>query len=61
MSEPTITVNGEVLSLGQVMTVRVALTSFVDQMRTEGLGEGYQGLTEGYIARGQEVLEMMIQ
>jgi hypothetical protein len=61
--EPKITVNGEELTPGQAMTLRVALTKFVADMRDEGLGDDEMGkhLAKGYIERGNEVLQFMLK
>lgn len=49
--EPTITVNGVLLSEGQAMTVRVALESFAIDLTENGLGSDEHGrkMTEGYL------------
>lgn len=47
--EPTITINGAVLSSAEAMTVRVALSSF-DRSLADGLGDDERGraITAGY-------------
>lgn len=49
--EPIETLNGVALSIGQAMTLRVALESFAMSLQTEGLGddESGRGLTKGYL------------
>jgi len=42
MSEPTITMNGTTLTIGQAMTVRVALGSFLFDLK-DGLGDDEHG------------------
>lgn len=63
IDEPLITVNGVTLSVGQAMTVRVALTSFVSEMQTDGLGDDEHGieLAKSYADRGNEVLRIMLR
>jgi hypothetical protein len=66
MSQPKelkITVNGVELSHGQSMTLRCALTSFVSEMATEGLGNDETGkaIARGYTDRGNEVLKIMLE
>jgi hypothetical protein len=62
MTEPKITVNGVELSVGQAMTLRVALTSFIFGMKEDGLGDDEHGIAmaSGYIDRGSEVLLLML-
>ena len=45
------------------MTVRVALTSFVSEMQTDGLGDDEHGieLAKSYADRGNEVLRIMLR
>lgn len=63
MSEPTITVNGYQLSLGQAMTVRVALETFALTLSHEGLGSDQtgKGICAGYLARINEIRSMMFE
>ena len=41
--EPDITINGQPLSEGQSMTLRVALNLFVHSLQTDGLGNADHG------------------
>lgn len=61
MNEPRITINGTVLTVGQSMTLRVALGSFMAQLQQEGLGDDVHGkaMTQAYKARGLEVAVLM--
>lgn len=60
--EAKIIVNGVELSLGQSMTLRVALTTFIGDMKRDGLGDDEMGnaIANGYIDRGEEVLLLML-
>lgn len=60
MDEPTITINGQTLSVGQAMTVRVALSAFQFGLK-DGLGDDEHGkaMTAGYQARLSEIFQMM--
>lgn len=61
--EPRITVNGVELSLGQAMTLRVALTTFHMEMgQPEALGKDEHGLitARNYRQRAEEVLVLMV-
>lgn len=59
--EPTITVNGSLLTVGQAMTVRVALGAFALDLRTDGLGDDQHGtdITRAYLVRIKEVMQKM--
>ena len=59
--EPTITVNGSLLTVGQAMTVRVALGAFAIDLRTDGLGDDQHGtdITRAYLVRIKEVMQKM--
>lgn len=61
-AEPDIIINGQVLSPGQAMTLRVALSGFLSNMRDEGLGDDDTGksIAAGYLARGAEVEALML-
>jgi hypothetical protein len=41
--EAAVTVNGESLTSGDVMTIRVALNSFICELAERGLGDDYHG------------------
>jgi hypothetical protein len=51
MDEPTIVVNGTTLSVGEAMTMRVALASFASDLALKGLGDDYHGrtMTDAYM------------
>jgi len=51
-TEPTITINGVVLTTGEAMTMRVALEAFATDLLEHGLGDDEHGraMTESYIA-----------
>lgn len=61
MDEPNITINGKQLTIGQAMTIRVALESFCMSLWSEGLGDDAHGkaMTEGYLARAAEIRALM--
>jgi hypothetical protein len=44
MQEANITINGVTLTLGQSMTLRIAVTAFWVDMRENGLGEDEEGI-----------------
>jgi hypothetical protein len=58
--EPYITINGTPLTLGQAMTVRVALSSFVASLQ-DGLGDNEHGLqmTTAYRERLTEIIKLI--
>ena len=60
MSEPVITINGALLTAGQAMTVRVALSAFGLDLQ-DGLGNDKHGkaMTEGYQARLTEIFKLI--
>lgn len=61
--ESLVTINGTQLTVGQSMTLRVALTSFVHEMgQPNALGDDSSGrdIADGYHRRGSEVLQLMI-
>lgn len=57
MSEPTITINGQQLTDGQAMTVRVAIEHFASNLTAEGPGDDEHGraMTKGYLDRISEI------
>lgn len=61
MNEPIITINGKVLTTAQALTIRVAVSSFLMDMREEGLGDDDHGkkMAGLYIERASE-LELMM-
>lgn len=62
MDEAIIVINGVSLNIGQSMTLRVAVTSFLTNMQNEGLGEDPAGksMAEAYIARASEIEELLV-
>lgn len=61
MSEPSITINGAVLTEGQAMTVRVALEDFASYLHADGLGPDKIGtdMTAGYLRNIREIRRLM--
>lgn len=61
--EAKISVNGIPLTVGQSMTVRVALSSLMFSMRDDGLGDDDHGkrMSKAYADRAQEVLKMILE
>lgn len=59
--EPEITINGFKLSVGQAMTVRVALSTFMIGIQEDGLGddEHSKRMAEAYKARCVEIIGIM--
>lgn len=59
--EPARTLNGKALTLGQALTLRVALESFASELMTRGLGEDDYGraMTTGYLTRIDELRTIM--
>ena len=55
-TEPEITINGKKLSIGETMTVRVALESFVLSLNEEGLGPDAVDLTSGYLKQARSIM-----
>ena len=55
------TIDGVPLTLAQVMTLRVAVSSFLTDLGANGLGDDVHGETMArlYIARGSEVEAML--
>lgn len=58
--EPNIVINGKLLTVGQAMTVRVAIGSFLMSLE-EGLGDDEHGkaMTEAYRTRIREICGLM--
>lgn len=63
MNEAIVTVNGVQLTVGQSMALRVAIGSFAESMRVNGLGDDPHGkaMAEAYVARASEIEELMIK
>lgn len=61
MSEAKITINGKELSYAESMTVHVAISSFMMELKHEGLGEDETGkqITKNYIKNCKEILNKM--
>ena len=55
--EPVITINGHTLTLGEAMTVRVAIGSFILSLQEEGLGDDPHGkfMTDAYMDRCRDI------
>jgi hypothetical protein len=55
--EPTITINGVLLTNAEAMTVRVAIENFAMDLRNDGLGEDEHGrtMTRLYLAQIDEI------
>jgi hypothetical protein len=63
MIEAIVTINGVQLTVGQSMTLRLAVASFLTTMQNEGLGEDGAGkaMADAYIARASEIEQLLIQ
>ncbi len=61
MNEPIITINGHLLTVGQSMTLRVALENFANSLVADGLGDDDVGvlLCGGYQDRITEIRVLM--
>ncbi len=61
MSESLITINGVLLSEGQSLSVRVAIESFIIQLKIDGLGNDDRGnqITKSYLERLGEIQELI--
>lgn len=59
--DPAIIINGHTLTNAQAMTVRVALGSFLMDLKTHGLGDDEHGrhMTEGYRRALVEIIRLM--
>lgn len=59
--EVTVTINGQVLTPGQVLTVRVSLSAFASTLESIGLGDDEQGagLAESYLENIRSTLDLM--
>lgn len=57
MNEANVVINGVSLDIGQSMTLRVAIGSFLASMQDDGLGSDPAGkaMAEAYIARASEI------
>jgi len=63
MNEARIIINGVELTLGQSMTLRVALQSFAMDLRENGLGDDETGkaIANGYLARISEMNTLIMR
>ncbi len=63
MNEARITINGVELTIGQSMTLRVALQSFAMDLRENGLGSDETGkaIAKGYLARISEMNDLIMR
>jgi len=63
MNEARITINGVELTIGQSMTLRVALQSFAMDLREKGLGSDETGkaIAKGYLARISEMNDLIMR
>lgn len=63
MSEPSITINGAVLTEGQAMTVRVALEHYAHFLTVEGLGKDETGkaICAGYLRNIGEIRRLIFR
>lgn len=61
--EAEIIIGKKKLNKAQSMTLRVALTGFVSEMRHVGLGDDNTGksIAEGYMLNGEEVIGMLFK
>lgn len=59
---PKIEINGVKLTVGQAVTVRVAISAFITSIQNDGLGDDEHGrkMAEAYIDRAREVERMLI-
>lgn len=60
-TEALVTINGHTLTVGQSLTIRVALESMAADLTSNGLGDDEHGQTmvTGYLARIREIRGMM--
>jgi len=63
MNEARIIINGVELTLGQSMTLRVALQSFAMDLKENGLGSDETGksIAKGYLARISEMNDLIMR
>lgn len=63
MKEPEIIINGKPLSLGEAMTVRVAIERFASDLTSDGLGIDDHGktMTEQYLLRINDIRCLMFE
>jgi hypothetical protein len=62
--EAVITINGQTLTVGQSMALRVAVTNYHGDMSEPGaLGKDSmgEGIRQGYLARLSEILEVILR
>jgi hypothetical protein len=60
--EPKITINGVELTVGQSMTVRVAIAALIINIQSDGLGDDEHGkiMATAYIDRAREVERLLV-
>lgn len=60
--EPEIIINGKKLTNGQSITLRVAATTFVMDLKNDGLGNDNHGVAmkAAYLARLNEIINLML-
>lgn len=63
MNEAHVIINGVELTAGQSMTLRVAVTSYLMEMTTNGLGDDKTGkeIARGYSKRCQEIIDLILK
>ena len=63
MQEANVVINGVRLSIGQALTLRVAVTGFLERMQDEGLTDDEQGraMAAAYILRASEVEALLTE
>lgn len=61
--EPRISINGAELSVGQAMTIRVAIESFAADLVDEGLGDDEHGkkMTDAYLQNIAAIRKLMFK
>lgn len=59
--EPLITIWGKELSIGQSMTIRVAIESFASELMSNGIGDDEMGrkLDKAYLQRIKEIRDLI--
>jgi hypothetical protein len=61
VTEPAITINGRALTVGQAMTVRVAIATLSEKLSEYGLGDDEHGIrtTAAYLDRCDEIIKII--
>lgn len=62
LHEAAVTINGQAIPLAQVMTLRVALTSFMSNLEDQGLGDDEHGqfMTKAYLGHGRALETLLL-